>query len=60
MAKQNPVLIRNEQEEYRQVRRDLIFVISLNVIFFALLIALFFFNRSTGKVDAFFGHFLKF
>ena len=60
MANQNPVLIRNEQEEYKQVRRDLIFVISLNVIFFALLIGLFFFNHSTGKVDGLFSHLLKF
>lgn len=60
MAKQNPVLVRNEQEEYAQVRRDLIFVISLNVVFLVLLLGLFFFNRATGRVDSFFAHFLKF
>ena len=60
MIKNNPVLIRNEQEEYRQVRRDLIFVITLNVIFFAALIGLYFYNHSTGRVDNFFTHLLKF
>ncbi|HTL39419.1 MAG TPA: hypothetical protein VL306_01245 [Methylomirabilota bacterium] len=60
MIKNNPVLIRNEQEEYKQVRRDLIFVISLNVVFFAVLIGLYFFNHSTGKVDNWFAHLLKF
>lgn len=60
MIKNNPVLIRNEQEEYRQVRRDLIFVISMNLVFLAILVGLFFFNRSTGRVDSFFAHFLKF
>ena len=60
MIKNNPVLIRNEQEETAQVRRDLIFVVSLNVIFLAALIGLYFFNHTTGKVDTFFAHFLKF
>lgn len=60
MAKNNPILIRNEEDEYLQVRRDLIFVVSMNVIFFALLIGLYFINRATGGVDAFFSHLLKF
>jgi len=60
MAKFNPVLVKNEQDEYKQVRRDLIFVVSMNLIFFALLVGLFFFNRATGRVDSFFSHLLKF
>ncbi|MEJ0021676.1 MAG: hypothetical protein WDN47_03805 [Candidatus Doudnabacteria bacterium] len=60
MIKNNPVLVRNEEEEYRQVRRDLIFVVTMNLIFLALLLGLYFFNRSTGRVDAFFSHLLKF
>ncbi len=60
MIKNNPVLIRNEADEYRQVRRDLIFVIIMNATFLAILIALYFFNRATGRVDGFFTHFLKF
>ena len=60
MVKPNPVLIRNEEQEYAQVRHDLIFVISMNVIFFALLIGLYFFNHATGRVDQFFSHLLKF
>jgi hypothetical protein len=60
MIRQNPVLIRNEEEETAQVRRDLVFVISLNVVFFAALIGLYFYNRASGQVDAFFVNLLKF
>jgi hypothetical protein len=59
MAKNNPILIRNEEDEYRQVRHDLFFVLGLNLIFLAILLGLFF-NHSTGRVDAFFSHLLKF
>lgn len=58
--KNNPVLVRNEEQEQTQVRRDLIFVISTNLIFFGLLLGLFFYNRATGQVDAFFARFLNF
>ena len=60
MIKNNPILVRNEEEEYRQVRRDLMFVLALNLVFLILLLGLYFFNRSTGRVDAFFSHLLKF
>jgi len=60
MIKNNPVLIRNEQEESAQVRHDLVFVVSLNVVFLAALIGLYFFNHTTGQVDTFFAHLLKF
>jgi len=60
MSKNNPVLIRNEEDEQHQVRHDLIFVVTMNLIFFALLIGLYFFNRATGQVDSFFAHLLKF
>lgn len=60
MAKQNPVLVRNEEEEYRQVRKDLMFVVTMNLVFFIILVGLFFYNRATGNVDTFFAHLLKF
>ena len=60
MAKNNPILIRNEQDEQAQVRRDLIFVVTLNAVFLILLLGLFFVNRATGRVDGFFAHLLKF
>lgn len=60
MIKNNPVLVRNEEDEYRQVKRDLIFVVIMNLVFLALLLGLYFFNHATGRVDAFFAHFLKF
>lgn len=56
----NPILIRNEEDEYRQVKRDLIFVLVLNLFFLALLLGLYFFNRSGGRVDEFFFRLLKF
>lgn len=60
MAKSNPVLVRNEEEEQKQVRKDLYFVVTMNAIFLIVLIGLFFINRSSGVVDNFFGKFLKF
>ena len=60
MAKNNPVSVRNEQDEYAQIKRDLIFVVLMNVVFFAVLLGLYFYNRSTGQVDQFFAHLLKF
>lgn len=53
-------MVRNEQEENQQIRKDLIFVVAMNVVFLVILLGLYFFNRSTGKVDSFFGHLLKF
>jgi hypothetical protein len=60
MANKNKVLVYSEEQEYKQVRKDLITVISLNAFFFAMLIGLFFFNRSSGKVDHFFTSLLGF
>ena len=60
MAKNNPILIRNEEDEHAQVRHDLIFVVIMNLVFLGLLLGLFFFNRATGRVDSFFAHLLKF
>ena len=54
------MLIKNEQEEYDQIRKDLRFVIIMNSIFFALLVGLFFLNRASGKVDQFFSKLLNF
>jgi hypothetical protein len=58
--KQNPISVRNEDEEYRQVQKDLVKVLVLNGIFFALLLGLYFWNRATGAVDQFFASLLKF
>ncbi|MGE5392343.1 MAG: hypothetical protein ACM3NH_01205 [Candidatus Saccharibacteria bacterium] len=61
MAKNNPVSATvNDQQENRQVRKDLVFVVVMNLIFFAVLIGLFFWNRSTQGLDHFFGKILKF
>lgn len=60
MAKNNPVLIQNDEQEYRQVRRDLIFVIVMNLFFLAIILGLYFYNRATGGVDNFFAQLLKF
>jgi len=58
--KNNPVLVRNEEQEQTQVRRDLIFVVTMNLLFFAALVGLYFYNRATGQVDSFFARFLNF
>jgi len=50
----------NNQDDYRQVRHDLIFVLTMNAIFFAILIGLYFVNRATGQIDSFFVNLLKF
>ncbi|MBX4205080.1 MAG: hypothetical protein KW788_02715 [Candidatus Doudnabacteria bacterium] len=61
MAKNNPINPEADRVEYRQVRRDLIFVIIMNIIFFGLLLGLYFYNRSSGgQVDLFFSRLLKF
>lgn len=60
MAKNNAVSVVNDQQENRQVRKDLIFVVTMNLIFFVILIGLFLWNRSTGAVDSFFSNLLKF
>jgi hypothetical protein len=60
MPKINAVPVVQEQEENRQVRRDLIKVVILNAIFFAILIGLYFYNHSTGAVTSFFEKILKF
>ncbi len=60
MNQNNRVQIRSQDDEYNQVRKDLIFVIALNIIFFALLFGLYYFNQATGRVDAFFSQILKF
>ena len=60
MNKPNQITPQGDAVEYRIVRRDLIFVIIMNLTFLALLLALYFYNRSTGQVDKFFSHLLKF
>jgi hypothetical protein len=60
MAKPNQITAESDAQEYRVIRKDLIFVIVMNLVFFAILIGLYFMNRSTGKVDSLFAHLLKF
>ncbi|MGE5297555.1 MAG: hypothetical protein ACM3KM_00110 [Acidobacteriaceae bacterium] len=60
MPKQNPVLVNRQEDENKQVGKDLVKVVLLNLVFFAILFGLFFFNRTTGKVDHFFSHLLRF
>jgi len=60
MAKQNAVPTYTDQEESAQVRKDLIRVIVLNAILFAILIGLYFWDQSSGQVDRFFEKFLNF
>ena len=56
----NPVIIRNEEDENRQVRRDMIIVLTLNSLFLAILFGLYFWNRTSGQVDNFFAQIFKF
>lgn len=59
MPKYAPV-IQNDEQEYRVIRRDLTFVVVMSLIFLGILVGLYFYNRATGQVDAFFANLLKF
>jgi hypothetical protein len=59
MAKNYAVSPQNDEAEYKVVRRDLIFVIVMNLCFLVILLGLYFINRN-GSVDAFFARLLKF
>jgi hypothetical protein len=60
MNKHNQVLVRNEEEEQKQVQKDFFFVLSVNGLMLIGLLVLFFVNRSSGAVDKFFANLLKF
>jgi hypothetical protein len=60
MSPKPNVPVYQEEQEYKQVRKDLIKVVVLNLIFFAILIGLYFWDQSTNGVQNFFGKFLKF
>jgi hypothetical protein len=60
MAKSREIPVILEAEEHKQVRKDLVFVLLLNAVFFAGLFALFFFNRSTGQIDEIIASLMKF
>jgi len=60
MTRNDHVSIQSDDREHAQVRKDLIFVVVMNLIFLALLLGLYFFNHASGKVDQFFAHLLKF
>lgn len=50
----------NEEYEMKLVRRDLVYVVTLNLILFASMIGLYFWNRSTGGLDHLFDKLIKF
>ena len=60
MPKQNPVVVMQEEQEMKQVRRDLARVIVLNGIFFAILIGLYVWNLKSSGLDNFFEKLLNF
>jgi hypothetical protein len=60
MVKTSADITQNDQAEYHQIRKDLIFVVCMNLVFLVALLGLYFFNRATGRVDLFFSHLLKF
>jgi hypothetical protein len=60
MSKQNISPQFSEADEFRQVKKDLYFVLVLNAIFLVSLIGLFFWNRSTGSMDSWFAKIFNF
>lgn len=59
LNKQKPNIIQ-QSDDYGQMRKDLTRVLILNGTLFALLLALYFWNRSSGALDQIFGKFLNF
>ncbi|MBI2607313.1 MAG: hypothetical protein HYW51_00600 [Candidatus Doudnabacteria bacterium] len=60
MSKHNQVSIHNEEEETRQLKREMISSFVWNVLFLALLFVLFFIDQATGLIDNFFARLFKF
>jgi hypothetical protein len=58
--KNNDLAQQSEARENRLVRKDFIYVVFLNLVLFALMIGLFFWNRSTGELDRIFSQIIKF
>jgi hypothetical protein len=52
--------VQEDSHENAIVRRDFIFVITLNLILLAAMFGLFFWNQSTGSLDQFFSSIIKF
>lgn len=50
----------DEEHEMKLVRKDFVFVVTLNLILFAAMIGLFFWNRSGGQLDNLLNHIIKF
>jgi hypothetical protein len=50
----------SDQVETAQVRKDLVKVLVLNAVLLALLLGLFFLNKSSGQLDQFFAKVLQF
>ncbi|HYC80126.1 MAG TPA: hypothetical protein VEC17_03815 [Candidatus Binatia bacterium] len=49
-----------DQREHSLVRKDFLFVVILNAILLGIMLGLYFWNRSTGQLDQFFGRFINF
>lgn len=52
--------IQDDSHENAVVRRDFIFVITLNLILLAAMLGLYFWNRSTGALDELFRNLINF
>jgi len=50
----------NEENENKQVHKDLLLVMVINAVLLAGMIALYFINRTSGGVDRFFAEVIKF
>jgi hypothetical protein len=58
--KNKNISVTNDVQETKVIRHDFIFVVCLNLVLFAAMIGLYFWNRSTGQLDHFFSSIIKF
>jgi hypothetical protein len=58
--KQKHDTVNHDAHELRLIRKDFIFVITLNLILLAAMLGLYFWNRSSGQLDQFFSSIIKF
>jgi hypothetical protein len=56
----NNISIQSDEREHRLVRKDFFFVIALNIFLLGLMVASYFYNRSTGQLDTWFSQLIKF
>ncbi len=58
--KNNNLAQQSEERELRVVKKDFTFVVGLNLMLLALMVALYFWNRSTGQLEHWFSQLIKF